>query len=98
MFNTLDRPGAFREFPDDRVGAFQRSAIRQLRGDNGIALILRGDESPGDDLKSEPGQPEQERVENQCDQGHADKAPDKTRVSADHFTKEPVKSLEEPAE
>jgi hypothetical protein len=28
MFDTLDFPSAFCEFPDDRIGAFQRSAIR----------------------------------------------------------------------
>lgn len=86
--------------PDDLIGALERGAVRKLNDDDGIALVHRGYEAAGHDLRHVPGGSEQ-GDEDEERPGQRDPRPDEVAhrpcIAIGHAVEAAVEAVGKPA-
>ncbi len=84
--------------PYDGVGALERSAVRELDGDDQVPLVLRGDEAGRNAHEAVRGERQQRDVDGDADQGAASEPADRRCVDGAHALEAAIEEPEEAAE
>src|SRR5262249_3688603 len=87
-------PGHLRCFTNHLIRAIQSGAVRQLKVDHQITLVLLGNKTHGHSLEAENREPHQSAIYQKGQNANANQTTDNSAIAIDRDVESPVESTE----